>query len=192
MNNFLAIFRDDRSSLFIEQSPNLCTRAFSLLSNSSDFFHRFPRSIDHSFSLSDCRKLIVNTVHVSDTKTKLIDVTPGHAPTWLLLRQRGACPSSWSPAPLSRGWLQKRCLLPQGSTRSAESLHHPCTRNQTEVEVQLYLFSTVLDVVNRVLGIRRTSCTRVDSESVSDCVVPSRRKFTKAMKNDTRKIIKKN
>ena len=23
--------------------------------------------------------------------------TPGHAPTWLLLRQRGACPSSWSP-----------------------------------------------------------------------------------------------
>ena len=35
-------------------------------------------------------------------------------------------------------------------------------------------FSTVLDVVNRVLGIRHTSCTRVDSESVSDCVVPSR------------------
>ena len=42
----------------------------------------------------------------------------------------------------------------------------PCTRNQTEVEVRLHLFPTVLDVVNRVLGIRRTSCARVDSESV--------------------------
>ena len=50
----------------------------------------------------------------------------------------------------------------------------PCTNNQTEVEVQLHQFSTVLDVVNRVPGIRRTSCTKVDSESVSDCVVPSR------------------
>ena len=57
---------------------------------------------------------------------------------------------------------------------SAEGLHHPCTHNQTDVEVQLHRFSTVLDVVNRVVGIRRTSCTRVDSKSVSDCVVPSR------------------
>ena len=67
MRNFLAMFCDNRSSLFIEQRPNLCTRAFSLLSNSTDFFHKFPHSIDHSFSLSDCRKLIVSTVNVSDT-----------------------------------------------------------------------------------------------------------------------------
>ena len=53
--------------------------------------------------------------------------TPGHAPTWLLPRQRRA-PSSWSRSPSSRGWLQKRCLLPRGSMRSAESLRHPCTR----------------------------------------------------------------
>ena len=48
-------------------------------------------------------------------------------------------------------------------------LRHPCTRSQTEVEAQLRRFSTVPDVVNHVLGIRRTSCTRADSESVSDC-----------------------
>ena len=35
-------------------------------------------------------------------------------------------------------------------------------------------FSTVLDTVNHVLEIRRTSCTKADSESVSDCAVPSR------------------
>ena len=68
----------------------------------------------------------------------------------------------------------RRCFCSHKSTLSAEVLHHPSTRNQTEVEVQLHLFSTVLDVVNRVLGIRRTSCTKADSESVSDCVVPSR------------------
>ena len=77
-------------------------------------------------------------------------------------------------APSSRGWLQKRCLLRRGSTRSAEGLRHPRTRSRTEVEAQLRRFSTVLDVVNHVLGIRRTSCTRADSESVSDCAVPSR------------------
>ena len=59
--------------------------------------------------------------------------TPGHAPTLLLPQQHRACPSSWSRAPTSRGWLQKRCLLPRGSTRSAEGLRHPCTRSQTEV-----------------------------------------------------------
>ena len=57
---------------------------------------------------------------------------------------------------------------------SVESLHLPCTHNQTEVEVQLHRFLTVLDVVNRVLEIRHTSYTRVDSENVSDCVNPSR------------------
>ena len=30
------------------------------------------------FSLGDCRKLIVSTVRVSDTKTKLIDVALSH------------------------------------------------------------------------------------------------------------------
>ena len=68
----------------------------------------------------------------------------------------------------------RRCLLPRGSTRSAEGLRHPCSRIQTEVEAQLRRFSTVLDAVNHVLEIRRTSCTKAYSESVSDCVVPSR------------------
>ena len=100
--------------------------------------------------------------------------TPGHAPNWLFVRQRRACPSSWSPVPPSRGWLQRRCLFPRGSTLSIEGLHLPCTHNQTEVEVQLHRFSTVLDEVNRVLEIRHTSYTKADSENVSDCVVPSR------------------
>ena len=97
--------------------------------------------------------------------------TPGHAPIWLLPQQHRVCPCSWSRAPSSRGWLQKRCLLPRGSTRSAESLRHPCTCRRTEVEPQLRRFTTVLDVVSHVLGIRCTSCTRADSESVSDCAV---------------------
>ena len=56
----------------------------------------------------------------------------------------------------------------QGSTRFAEGLRHPCTRSRTEVEAHLRRFSNVLDVCNHVLGIQRTSCTRPDSESVSD------------------------
>ena len=101
--------------------------------------------------------------------------TPGNAPTWLLLRLRRACPSSWSPAPSSRGWLQKRCLLPRGSTRSAEGLRHPCTRSQTEVEVpcvdarirQQYLFSWIRDwtsvklcatVKKQILGTSLSPC----------------------------------
>ena len=48
--------------------------------------------------------------------------TPGHAPTWLLPQQRRACPSSWSPAPSSRVWLQKKRLLPRGNTRSVAQL----------------------------------------------------------------------
>ena len=51
--------------------------------------------------------------------------TPGHAPTWLLLRQRRECPSSWSLAPSSRGWFQKRYLFTRGSTLYAEgSISH--------------------------------------------------------------------
>ena len=42
--------------------------------------------------------------------------TPSHVPTLLLGQQHKTCPSSWSRAPSSRGWLQKRCLLPRGST----------------------------------------------------------------------------
>ena len=90
-----------------------------------------------------------------------------HAPIWLLPQQHKACSSSWSWAPSSRGWLQKRCLLPRRSTRSAEGLRHPCTHSQTEVEAQLRRFSTV----DHVLEIRRTSCTRAGSESVSHCAV---------------------
>ena len=59
--------------------------------------------------------------------------TPSHAHTWLLPRQPGACPSSCNLVPTSCGWLQRRCRLPQGSTQSAEGLHRPCTRSQTEV-----------------------------------------------------------
>ena len=45
---------------------------------SGRLFHRFPRSIDHSFSMSDYRKLILSTFHVSDTKTKMIAIAPFH------------------------------------------------------------------------------------------------------------------
>ena len=74
MRNFLETFFDNLFSLLIDQSPNLCTRAFTLLSN--HLFHRFPRSIDHSFSLSDYRKLILSTLHVSNTTTKMIAIAP--------------------------------------------------------------------------------------------------------------------
>ena len=40
--------------------------------------------------------------------------------------------------------------------------------------VELKLRHNCIDVLNHVLEIRRTSCTRADSESVSDCAVPSR------------------
>ena len=76
MRNFLATLCDNRFSLLIRQSPNLRTGAFTLLSN--HLFHRFPRSIDHSFSLSDYRNLILSTFHVSDTKTKMIAIAPFH------------------------------------------------------------------------------------------------------------------
>ena len=70
MRNFVTIFSDDRFSLFIQQS--LCTIAFTLLSN--PLFHRLPRSIDHSFSLSDYRKLILSTFHFADTTKKMIAI----------------------------------------------------------------------------------------------------------------------
>ena len=74
MRNFLATFCDDCSSLFTEQSPNLCIRVFTLLSD--PLFHRLPSSIDHSFSLSDHRKLILSTFHVSDATRKMIAIAP--------------------------------------------------------------------------------------------------------------------
>ena len=46
--------------------------------------------------------------------------------------------------------------------QSVEGLRPPCSRNQTEVVAQLSQFSTVPDVVNRVLEIRVTSYTMVD------------------------------
>ena len=49
--NFLTIFSDNRSSLFIQHSPNQCIRAFTLLSD--PLFNRPPSLIDHSFRLSD-------------------------------------------------------------------------------------------------------------------------------------------
>ena len=55
-----------------------CWRAFTFLSNFNPFFHKFPRSIDRSFSLSDYRKLILSTIHVSDTKNKMINIAPFH------------------------------------------------------------------------------------------------------------------
>ena len=70
MRNFLAAFCDDHLSLFIKQGPDLCT--------GTAFFHRFPCSIDHFLSLGVCRKLIVSTVRVSDTKTKLIEIVFSH------------------------------------------------------------------------------------------------------------------
>ena len=118
-----------------------------------------------------CPEAIVELLLLSPCRQKR---SYSRSRTHLWLRQRGACPSSWSPAPSSRGWLQKRCLFTQGSMPSVEGLHLPCTYNQTEVEVQLHRFSTVVDVVNRVLWIRHTSYTRVDSENLSYCVVPSR------------------
>ena len=66
MRNFLAAFCDDHLSLFIKQGSNLCT--------GTAFSNGFPRSIDHSFSLGDCKKLVVSTVRVSDTKTELVEV----------------------------------------------------------------------------------------------------------------------
>ena len=63
-------FCDDHLSLFIKQGPNLCTGAA--------LSHGFLRSINHFLSLGDCRKLIVSTVRVSDTKTNLIDVVFFH------------------------------------------------------------------------------------------------------------------
>ena len=57
--------------------------------------------------------------------------TPGHAPIWLSPQQHRACPSSWSLAPSSRVWLQKRCLFARGNTQFADGLPLPCTRSQT-------------------------------------------------------------
>ena len=109
--------------------------------------------------------------------------TPGHAPIWLLPQQHRACPSFWSRAPSSRGWLQRRCLLPRGSTQSAEGLRHPCTRSQTEVEAQLCRFSTVLDA-HLAPGLTRKVCHTVQfhheligSAKISECCSTSRHRL---------------
>ena len=64
--------------------------------------------------------------------------------------------------------------LPLGNMQSVGCICLPCIRSQTEVEAPLRHFSTVLDVVNRVLGIRRTLCTKADSGNVSSCADPAR------------------
>ena len=72
MKNFLTEFSDNRSSLFISHCPNLCVRAFTLLSD--PFFNRPPSLTDHSFGLSDLKKLTLSTFQVSDVTGKLITV----------------------------------------------------------------------------------------------------------------------
>ena len=54
----------------IKQSPNLCT--------GTALAHQVSPLLSTIFSLGDCRKLIVSTVRVSDTKTKMIDVALSH------------------------------------------------------------------------------------------------------------------
>ena len=72
MKNFLTVFSDNRSSLFIQHCPNLCIRAFTLLSD--PFFNRPPSLTDYSFGLSDKKKLTLSTFQVSDVTGKLITV----------------------------------------------------------------------------------------------------------------------
>ena len=70
MKNFFTLFSDNRSSLFIQHCPNLCVRAFTLLSDPC--LNRPPSLTDHSFGLSDQRKLTLSTFQVSDVTGKLI------------------------------------------------------------------------------------------------------------------------
>ena len=70
MKNFFTAFSDNRSSLFIQHCPNLCVRAFTLLSD--PFLNRPPSLTDHSFGLSEQRKLTLSTFRVSDVTGKLI------------------------------------------------------------------------------------------------------------------------
>ena len=69
MKNFFTVFSDNRSSLFIQHCPNLCLRAFTLLSDPC--LNRPPSLTDH-FGLSDQRKLILSTFQVSSVTGKLI------------------------------------------------------------------------------------------------------------------------
>ena len=71
MKNFLTAFSDNRSSLFIQHCPNLCIRAFTLLSDPCS--NRPPSLTDH-FGLSDQRKLTLSTFLVSSVTGKLIIV----------------------------------------------------------------------------------------------------------------------
>ncbi len=95
-----------------------------------------------------------------------------HSLSRLFQQPRRACPSSWSLAPLSHGWLQKRC--PRGSMPSVEGLRPPCSRCETEVVVPRRQFSTVPDVEKHVLGILRILCTKADSGNASSCADPVR------------------
>ena len=70
MKNFFTAFCDNRSSLFIQQCPNLCIRPFTLPSD--PFLNRPPSLTDHSFGLSDKKKLTLCTFQVSDVTGKLI------------------------------------------------------------------------------------------------------------------------
>ena len=72
MKNFFTVFSDYRSSLFTQHRPNLCVRAVTLFSDS--FLNRPPSLTDHSFGLSDQRKLTLSTLQVSSVTGKLIIV----------------------------------------------------------------------------------------------------------------------
>ena len=54
-------------------------------------------------------------------------------------------------------WMAPKEVSARGSTQSAEGLRHPCSRSQTEVEVQLHRFSTVLDT-HLAPGLTRKVC----------------------------------
>ena len=69
MKNFFTAFIDSRSSLFIQHCPNLCVRAFALLSDPC--LNRPPSLTDH-FRLGDKRKLTLSTFQVSSVTGKLI------------------------------------------------------------------------------------------------------------------------
>ena len=74
MKNLFTALSDNRSSLFIQHCPNLCLRAFTLLSDSC--LNRPPSLTDH-FGLSDQRKLTLSTFQVSSVTGKLI-ITASH------------------------------------------------------------------------------------------------------------------
>ena len=96
-----------------------CRRIFQSCPNKTALFCNFvQQQLKNSFFVSVWTEAFVHQI----THT-----------LWRFQQPRRACPSSWSLAPLSRVWLQKRCLFPRRNTHSAEGLHPPCSRSQTEV-----------------------------------------------------------